>query len=232
MPKSRFNIVFDLDDTLYPEREFALSGFRACARYAATQWDVHAQLMTTEMTALLDSGHLGGLFKLTLEKHHPAATDGNLQSFIDAYRSHQPDLSLFEDAIIGLRYGASLGPIALITDGTDWVQRNKVQALDISSQFALIVYTGALGGRAFHKPHPRAFELVEEALGGTDTRLVYVGDNPAKDFVSPNARGWLSVQVKRTKAGIHDADAVADGGAPHHTISNLSELEDLIESNA
>jgi hypothetical protein len=30
-------LVFDLDDTLYPEREFALSGFRAAGRWAAAE---------------------------------------------------------------------------------------------------------------------------------------------------------------------------------------------------
>ena len=33
-------LVFDLDDTLYPEREFALSGFRAAGRWAAAELGV------------------------------------------------------------------------------------------------------------------------------------------------------------------------------------------------
>ncbi len=53
-------LVFDLDDTLYPEREFALSGFRAAGRWAAAELGIDG--LAAEMTRLLDDGHLGKLF--------------------------------------------------------------------------------------------------------------------------------------------------------------------------
>ena len=68
---------------------------------------------------------------------------------------------------------------------------------------------------------------MEEALGADGHQLVYVGDNPAKDFVAPNQRGWMSVQVVRPD-GIHDHTRVADGGAPQHRIDSLTELMDLL----
>jgi putative hydrolase of the HAD superfamily len=109
------------------------------------------------------------------------------------------------------------------------MQAKKVTALGIAAHFREIVYTDALGGRAFSKPHPRSYELIEQALGGQGHRFVYVGDNPAKDFVVPNARGWTSIMVHRPEAArIHAGAAVAAGGAPQHTVASLRELPALV----
>lgn len=227
-------VIFDLDDTLYPERAFALSGFRAAGDWASDEWGVHG--MADDMQSLLDEGHLGRVFRIALRRHRPQHSEDDLARFIDVYRRHQPSVELFDDATAALDYSQRFGPLGLITDGTDWVQENKVRALGIAERFASIIYTGALGGRDFHKPHPLSFEMTERALAHPDALFVYIGDNPAKDFVAPNARGWASVQVKRSDGSndrrIHDADASVDGGAPQHTIGSLTELRPLLDALA
>ena len=190
------HVVFDLDDTLYPEREFAVSGFRAAGAWAEERYGVSG--LAHQMTELLDSGHLGAVFKIALGRAHPEFSADDLAEFVECYRSHAPDIDLYDDADAALEHAASLGPVGLITDGTHHVQRSKVNALGIEARFSEIIYTNELGGREFHKPHPRSFELMEARLGVAGHQLVYVGDNPAKDFVVPNARGWLSVQIERT----------------------------------
>ena len=92
-----------------------------------------------------------------------------------------------------------------------------------------LVLTGELGpDRAFHKPHPRAYEIIEGKMGAGGDQSVYVGDNPAKDFVTPNARGWTSVQVMRERT-IHDQSAVVDGGKPQHIIHSLHDLPQILK---
>jgi putative hydrolase of the HAD superfamily len=103
-----------------------------------------------------------------------------------------------------------------------------VTALALESRFHEIIYTDALGeDRAYFKPHPMAFERVATAIGEPGDRFVYVGDNPVKDFVAPNAMGWTTVQIVRG-GGIHDATRVVEGGAPQHKISALTELPDIL----
>ncbi len=218
-------VVFDLDDTLYPVRAFAVSGFRAAARFANSRWGLDD--LAGRMTELLDKGHLGGLFRIVLEECLGDVSDEDLAEFVSAYRDHEPDIALYDDAPAAIALARALGPVGLITDGNHRVQMAKVRALGIEDRFARILYTSALGGRESHKPHPRAFEVMEQALGDGARRFAYVGDNPRKDFVTPNARGWLSVQVRRAD-GIHDADDVAEGGAPHHVVHSLAELENLL----
>jgi FMN phosphatase YigB (HAD superfamily) len=71
--------------------------------------------------------------------------------------------------------------------------------------------------------------MVEQALGAEGNRLVYVGDNPSKDFIVPNARGWTSIMVQRPESRrIHAGAPVAAGGAPRHTIASLTALPGLL----
>jgi putative hydrolase of the HAD superfamily len=222
-------IVFDLDDTLYPERQFALSGFKAAGAWAEAQLGIAG--LAIDMTRLLDDGHLGELFGMALAGKLPEHTPEHLAGLLEAYRNHEPELALFEDAAWALSHYAGQAKLGLITDGTHHVQARKVAALAIAHHFGQIVYTHALGGRAFSKPHPMSYEMVEQTLGGAGSRLVYVGDNPSKDFVVPNARGWTSIMVDRPQARrIHAGAAVAPGGAPHHTIASLAELPALLRT--
>ena len=224
----RLHVVFDLDDTLYPERDFAIAGFRAASRWAEAEFSVGD--LTDEMTAMLDVGTLGTLFPTVLGRHAPGYTPAQLEAFREAYRRCEGlSLSLFEDAVGALDHYQRQGPIGLITDGTRHVQARKVEALGVESRFSSIVFTDALGpDRAYFKPHRRPFEVMAAALGDPGDRFVYVGDNPAKDFVAPNAMGWTSVLVHREHPRIHDVAKVAVGGAPQHTISALTALPDVL----
>ena len=223
---SRLRVVFDLDDTLYPERQFALCGFRACGDWAKAEFGIEG--IADEMTRLLDAGYLGRLFKTVLETHVPGHTPEHQQAIIAAYRGAVAELTLFNDAQWALEHYAAKGPLGLITDGTHTVQRKKVTALALEPRFHEIVYTDALGeGRAYFKPHPMAFKRVAAAIGAPGDRFVYVGDNPAKDFLAPNALGWTTVQVVRD-GGIHDATKVVEGGSPQHEIASLTELPKIL----
>jgi putative hydrolase of the HAD superfamily len=219
-------LVFDLDDTLYPERSYALGGFRAAADYAHATWGLDD--LAPEMTRLLDTGMLGALFKQVLHAAKPDATADDLAAFARAYAKHTPSLTLFADAAAALDHYAAQGPLGLITDGHAKTQAAKVAALGLAPRFQSIVYTGALApDRAFHKPHPRAFELTEQAVGAPGDQFVYVGDNPAKDFAAPNARGWITVQIVR-QGGIHGAPAAIAGGEPQHRVTSLMDLPSVL----
>jgi putative hydrolase of the HAD superfamily len=225
-PPQPLRLVFDLDDTLYPERSYALGGFRAASDFARDAWGLGD--LTGEMARLLDSGMLGALFKQVLKAAKPDATDVDLAAFVRAYGNHTPRLTLFPDAAAALDHYASQGPIGLITDGHAKTQAAKVAALQLEQRFQSIVYTGALGpDRAFHKPHPKAFVMTEAALSAPGARFVYAGDNPAKDFAAPNARGWITVQIVRP-GGIHGTPAALPGGEPMHRVTSLMELPALL----
>jgi putative hydrolase of the HAD superfamily len=223
---SNLRLIFDLDDTLYPERDYALGGFCAAGTWAKATLNVDG--MAGRLIDLLDAGHLGQSFKLALAEARPDYTESDLAGLIKAYGAHTPDLQLFDDALIALNHfaGHSLG---LITDGHAKTQAAKVAALGIAPRFQNIIYTGALGpDRAFHKPHRRAYDLMEHALRqGPSDHFWYIGDNPTKDFLAPNQMGWTTVLVDRLAhraLRIHPLCDAPEGGAAQIIVPSLEAL--------
>ena len=82
----------------------------------------------------------------------------------------------------------------LVTDGNKYVQSNKVDALGIECYFTKSYITHRYGIR-HAKPSTYCFEQIARSeLCGMD-KLIYVGDNPAKDFVGLNRLGATTVRV-------------------------------------
>ena len=161
---AKLRMIFDLDDTLYAEREFALCGFRAAALWAKSALDIDG--LDADMTRLLDAGHLGRLFGMALEERLPGAhTAEHTAALHAAYRNAEAVLQLFPDAEWALQHYGDQGPLGLITDGTHAMQLKKVRALALEPRLRHIIYTDTLGeGRAFAKPHVRSFELMASLL--------------------------------------------------------------------
>jgi putative hydrolase of the HAD superfamily len=72
---------------------------------------------------------------------------------------------------------------------------------------------------------------MQAALAEPGDQLVYVGDNPAKDFQAPNRMGWITVQIDRPcqqNFKIHRGATVLPEGAAHHVVASLDALPMLI----
>ena len=93
--------------------------------------------------------------------------------------------------------------VGLISDGWPSAQRAKLDALGVGDSFASKVLTGDWAG-GFAKPHHRAFTRIEQELSLSRSELVYVADNPIKDFIAPNERGWLTWRI-RMPGQLHQA---------------------------
>lgn len=220
-------LVFDLDDTLYSEREFVLSGFAAVDAWLAQRHGLAG--FGAEATRLFEAGTRGRIFDEALRR---LAVDGAgelVPHLVDVYRGHAPRISLLEEARWALQHFHGRLRLGLITDGHAATQRNKFAALGVSRYFAHVVFTDDLG-RANWKPSPLPFRDVMDRLGCAGDECVYVGDNPVKDFVAPNALGWLTVQIRRGNGeyGTVDTGALAPCHRPHLTIQSLYELESLL----
>lgn len=222
---ARALVVFDLDDTLYLERDFAVSGFRAVGEWLALERSIDG--FADVCIGLFDEGGRGNIFDRALERFGLAADAALVKALVAIYRGHEPAISLAQDSARYLASREREEPLALITDGPAATQGAKVRALGLESVIDRIVLTGALGP-GFGKPHPRAYELVEEWAAPFALPLAYVADNPLKDFVTPRARGWLAVQIKRPER-VHKVDAPSDDHRPHGVIRSLDELDDRLE---
>ena len=80
-------------------------------------------------------------------------------------------------------------------------------------------------GAGYGKPHPRAYELVAAASPGR--ACVYVADNAAKDFLTPNRMGWTTIQILRP-GRVHEGAPPTPAHAAGAVIDNLDQLDSAI----
>ncbi len=201
-------LVFDLDDTLFPEQTYVASGFAAVDTWVRTM--LGRTGFGPAALALHRDGHRGRIFDQALARLGIPSTPALVARLVGVYRGHRPTIVLFPDVTPLLR--AWTGRTAIVSDGPLLSQHRKAQALDLARHFDPVVLTDRWG-RAFWKPHVRAFAAIEGMTGCTGAACVYVADNPAKDFAAPRRLGWRTVRVRRPH-GEH-ARVEAPGAADH-----------------
>lgn len=220
-------VAFDLDDTLYLERDYVRSGFEAVGRW------VKANLGVEDFGAraweLFELGRRGDIFDVALREAGLPQDAKTVEIVVDIYRQHHPHIFLSEDARCCLQSLRQRAKLALISDGWAQSQRRKIEALSIASFFDLIVLTAELG-TGFAKPHPAAFEKVERQFHAESNCCVYVADNPNKDFLEPKRRGWMTIRVRRP-GGLHSSRDAPGGRQADLEIEDLSGLIALIEGS-
>lgn len=223
-------VVFDLDDTLYSEVDYCRSGLRATAGFIA-QTQTTALDQEEIFSALWDQFQRGNrtqTLNTALDVLGIPYNQQLIRSLVMAYRKHSPQIALPRENRRLLETLKEIYTLGLLTDGYLPAQRLKVQALKITKYFAHIIYTEQLGRQCW-KPSPVGFQRLCDLLNTPPEQMVYVGDNPAKDFIAPNALGSTSIQVRRPD-GIHNTAPAGEQARAGHVLESLSELPELLES--
>src|SRR5579883_3210142 len=93
-------VVFDIDDTLYLERDYVASGFRTVGKWADEWLGINgfAQVCNT----LFESGARSRIFNQAAENLGIEPSPSLIQSMVEIYRTHHPDISLAPDAVNAL----------------------------------------------------------------------------------------------------------------------------------
>ncbi len=194
-------IAFDLDDTLYLERDYVRSGFEAVGRWAATALG----LADCEERAwrAFEAGVRGSIFQVILTEAGRTPDTLVIDEMVQVYRNHSPVISLPADAVYCLQELRNQAVLAIITDGFAGSQQAKCRSLFLPDLVDFIICTGQWGPE-YHKPNPHAFHYLQSQVGPSVSRFVYVADNPAKDFQAPIELGWDVVRIKRP-AGLYSS---------------------------
>ena len=179
-------VLFDLDDTLYPEMEFVKSGFRVVARYLSERYNLDEKVLFAQLLHILQTDGRGKVFD-TLLVEQGLYTDDLVKLLVYLYHSHQPSIRVYEEVLPTLErlrhYGVHLG---LVTDGMASVQRNKIRALGLEDSLDVIICTDEIGKDCW-KPSTVPFKIALDLLRCSPSEAVYVGDDPSKDFLAPNS---------------------------------------------
>jgi putative hydrolase of the HAD superfamily len=185
LPSSNI-FVFDLDDTLYSERDFEKSGIEYVYNYF--------EIKHISLDSILNNrkNWIDQIINVTNKEI-------TIQIVLDIYRYHLPSIELYKDSKFFLDMLLSHGnEMSLITDGRSITQRNKLKALGIESYFKNIVISEEVNSE---KPSDYNFNLVMN--NKCPENYIYIADNPKKDFITPNKLGWTSICILDRGQNIH-----------------------------
>lgn len=186
--------VFDLDDTLYDEIDYHASGVKSVSNLLKEVLNYDAEPLLNRLISSKDRDLWDAVCK------HLNFPDSFKESLLWHYRLHKPRLSLTPEVreLLDHLLEFSAG-VAILTDGRVVTQRMKLSALDLDHITAYISEEfGAM------KPDPVRFKLVASQYSGCE--FVYIGDNPKKDFITPNQLGWTTFGLRDNGRNVHPQD--------------------------
>ena len=214
-------MVFDLDDTLYPERDYVLSGYQAVSAQLQLQlktdrrfdhW-LWQRFMAGKSAGAFDT--LNAYFRLGMSK-------ADIKGLVEVYRNHVPFIHPYDDVPATLERLHKRCKLGLLSDGLLPAQQLKLDVLGLARHFDAVVFTEELGRKAW-KPSAAGFERASKLLDTPHESCAYVADNPCKDFVAPNKLGWLTVQFLRPDQ-VYSQNPAPSGGEPQVVVNSAAKL--------
>jgi len=173
-------IIFDLDDTLYSEKEYVKSGYKAVSDYLGCGYEEKLWDYFEAGKPAID------------EMLKEIGREDEKAEVLKVYRSHKPDIHPYSGVAEMIAELKAKGiKVGIITDGRSEGQHNKLKALGLDIDDVII--TDELGGIQFRKPCDIAFRIMAIRWRLNPADIVYVGDNPAKDFQAPQQLGMRSL---------------------------------------
>lgn len=210
-------IGFDLDGTLFDDRQYVRAGLDAAASVFNTDYriDVREELHS----AYFEQGINERTFDHVLENH--GLSDDIVPELIDAYHDTECVLEPYLETEPVLDQLSREYRLGLLTGGMNG--RSKVRRLELESYFNVLIVTPELD---LTKRKSEPFEVLFDELGAA-SGSIYVGDRPELDFVHPNLFGAMSIQVA---SSFHTDTPVENAVQPDHVIHRLDELLSLVAS--
>jgi putative hydrolase of the HAD superfamily len=216
MSRAARALLFDLDDTLYLERRFARSGYRAVAahvaeRFGASELEVFASLMG----ALRANRRTQAFQRLCKRLDLDESVIGELR---EVYRRHEPTLRLPRTSRRVLTTSRTSWRVGILTNGLPEVQRRKVAALGLEPLVDAVVYAHEVGTG---KPDCRVFFAACEALGTDPESTVMAGDDPWNDVDGARRAGLRAIRIRR---GMHAGVDAGDTGPADATVESIGDV--------
>jgi putative hydrolase of the HAD superfamily len=215
-------VAVDLDDTLYPEETYVTSGFRAVARALHERWGVDEDGALEAMQRSLAQNGRGSQFD-DVVAHLGLRGRQSVAGLVRIYHHHVPAIELPSETAEALDALAPR-PLYLVTDGHKVVQQAKVDALGIGPLFRH-TYLTHRHGIANRKPSPRVFELIMRRERCEPGDLVYVGDDPSKDFRGIRPLGIHTIRVLTGRHAVVEVPAAQDA---ERTVAGFAEVPAVV----
>jgi putative hydrolase of the HAD superfamily len=216
-------IVFDLDDTLFDELTYAYGGLRAAAEFLSPIIGKDATKIASALNLELAEKREQVFDRYLLKQG--IINKELVKRCINVYRAHPPQISLYPEAKMCLERLLK-HPLYIVTDGNKIVQRKKFDALGLGKWIKKCLCTNAYGIN-HSKPSPYCFQKICSLEKTDPSNVVYVADNPNKDFIGIKPLGFHTIRVM---TGRFRELKLSDIYNAETRINNLSELDDALLS--
>jgi putative hydrolase of the HAD superfamily len=217
MPDEPKAVMFDLDDTLYPLRQFVQSGFAAVAGYLEHAYHVDSA-KALEVLTRASVGSTAGLELQSCVAHFnlPLAI---VPELVDVIRRHGPSIVLppeSRDALQALRGDWRIG---IVTNGPPELQARKVLALGIEPLVDCVIYANEFGTG---KPEREPFLVAAQRLGVRVDRTVFVGNDARCDVFGAAQVGMKTIHVAGWRGAADQPVLIADA-----TVETVAEVPEI-----
>lgn len=209
--------VFDIDDTLYKEIDFLKSGYHAIATHILKNFSL--ELNPDVMLKQYFQGE--NVFQNIVNQVKSSTL--SLDYLLDIYRNHLPDIKLDIEIFNKLEAIKSQNfKIGLLTDGRSITQRNKISALALDKFADDIIISEEIG---VEKPNEQGYQFFMNKY--PDYYHYYIGDNIAKDFITPNQLHWTTIGIlDHNNQNIHSQSiTVKKNNLPQYWIKSVADLK-------
>ncbi|MDO8309611.1 MAG: HAD hydrolase-like protein [Actinomycetota bacterium] len=194
-------LVFDLDDTLVPQRAWLAAAAGRVASATERAGYATQAAMQRAMSAQLRAGSdRPGVIDRALATARPdpplPIPTGLVASLVEEFMATRvPGLACYEGAHALLRGLRARGDrVGILTDGRPDTQRGKAADAGLLDLVDALLVTDDLGGRSMRKPNPAGLTELLSRLGCTDpSDALVVGDRPGKDTAvarTVGTRAW------------------------------------------
>jgi putative hydrolase of the HAD superfamily len=185
---SIFAVCFDLDGTLYDDRQYINAGLREAAQMLERRTGINTH------EELLSEFYFGDdrtqVFDRVID-HHGLPSD-LVPEMIQAYHDNNAELDPYPQIKEVLEDLYECYDLGIITDGRNG--HDKIDRLGIRPYFTEIMVTKE---HNISKREVTPFVSVLSSLSVRPSEAVYVGDNPCVDFNHPNRLGMHTIRLRR-----------------------------------
>lgn len=212
-------VCFDLDGTLFDDRQYVRAGLREAARVVEAETGVAVE------EELLDAYFRREIQEETFD-HVLAEKDLPVElvpDLVDAYHDHDADLDPYPEVRAVLDRLDDRYDLGLLTGGTNG--RTKLDRLGLAEYFDAVVVAPA---RDLTKRETESFRILLDSLGVEASETVYVGDRPSVDFPIPNDLGMTTVRVAVGRYA--EVPPETPGETPDVTVEDLQDLPEVISA--
>ncbi|HEV8295712.1 MAG TPA: HAD-IA family hydrolase [Acidimicrobiales bacterium] len=186
-------VLFDLDDTLYPQAAFLECAWRDVAAEGCRHGLDESALYEALVEVAAQGSDRGRIIDRALDA--VGARDVAIAPLLESFRRCAPaQLTPYNGVVDSLRALRSVLPIALVSDGFVPGQHAKLTALGLDGLFDVIVLSDELG-REHRKPAATPFLEALRQLDVAPRHAVMVGDRADKDVAGAAAATMRCIRV-------------------------------------